>query len=83
MSQANVDVVRRVGEEARKRSKLEPVEYIEAGDDAVLFVFRLVLEIRGTVYTSHHWWVFGFRDGEMMGWDAYLSEDEARKAAGL
>ena len=63
---------------------LEPEEYIDAGDDKVVTVFRSWAKGRGGI--SLEWReaaVFTLRDGKIVRLDNYASRAKALKAAGL
>jgi limonene-1,2-epoxide hydrolase len=82
MSRENVEIVRRWVEE-QARPEFEPLEYIDAGGDAVLFLCRALPEDTGD-YVLRHWSVFKVRDGKVVDWRPYAgNEAAARKAAGL
>jgi hypothetical protein len=82
MSQENVEVVRRF-EERVNRGWYVPLEYIDAGEDAVLFICRVGRELTGA-YVARHWSVFRVRDGKVVDWRPYGSDEAAaRKDAGL
>jgi ketosteroid isomerase-like protein len=81
MSQENVEIVRRFVETEFKRHGYVPLEYIDAGGDFVVFVFRL--EEMKPPYSFRHGSVFRVREGKVVEWTPYPSKKEARKAAGL
>jgi hypothetical protein len=87
MSQENVEVVRRLVEGRWKRPEFEPLEYIDAGGDCVIFVARLVTQVSSPEHVPDPaprvWCVFRVADRSVVDWRPYPSEQAARKAVGL
>jgi hypothetical protein len=82
MSQENVEVARRWIEEHKPpvpSEAFKPLEFIDAGGDAVVFVAL----VGGPAHPHRHGSVFRVRDGKVTDWKPYPSEKAAREAAGL
>jgi hypothetical protein len=87
MSQENVEVVRQLVEGRWKRDQFEPLEYIDAGGEFVVFVARLMTKVSAPASVPDSrprvWIVFRIREGKVAAWHPYPSEEAARKAADL
>jgi hypothetical protein len=83
MSQENVEVARRWMEERPLPDGITPMDFIDAGGDAVLMLMRIETEVQGTVHTLRHGSVFRVKDSKVVDWKPYASEQGAREAVGL
>ena len=65
-------------------SRVEPEEFIEAGDRLVVVVHQVVRDQQGNPFLDHRiGHVYAFRDNKIARMDVYESRDQALEAAGL
>jgi len=63
----------------------EAVDFLDLGDDRVLFLFRLRTRGKGSGarVEAHPGWIYTIRNGKTVRIEAYLDQGEALAAAGL
>jgi ketosteroid isomerase-like protein len=64
---------------------LEAEDFIDAGDDRMLFLFRLLTRGTGSgaAAEARPGWIYNVRDGKVVRIEAYLDRDDALAAAGV
>ncbi len=79
MSQENVEIARCWTEERPLPHGTTPVDFIDAGGDAVLMVMRIETEVEGTVQTLRRGSVFRVKDGKVVDWKPYGKRAEGTR----